>query len=347
MTILWFGLYDPQFGRNKIYREALETAGHTIIECQDTSGGISKYIRLWKKHTALKGKYDVLVVGYPGHIVTPLAQWISDKKVVVDALGSLYDAEINSHRAGILRRIKNRIADRLMVRYADVILLESEAQKSYFEVHFGASEKYRVVYTGAWKEFENQSVRLKHAKKDPGTFTVLFRGKLTPECGIMYMVEAASLLKDSPHIRFVIAGSGYLKDKVEAYIRDQQLNNVELVTRYLSTEELVGLYSADVALGQFENNPRLNRTIPHKAFEAFATKTPFISGDAPAIREIVTDDETAFLVPLADASAIARRIKDISARPELLRHVSESSQRLYQEKFSQVLIARKLASIML
>ncbi len=345
MTICWFGIYDPNFGRNKIFREALEQAGHKILDCRGTSAGLAKYWRLYREHKKIKNSYDVLVVGYPGHIVTPLAKIISTKRVVVDALGSLYDAEISSHYPSWWRRVKNWLADWLMVIFADRIMLESEAQKKYFVNKFRLSNKYFVVYTGASQIFSQSNL----AKKMAGSkFVILFRGKLTPESGIEYVLEAAKLLKNNPNINFKIIGSGYLLKKVKYLLGEYKLNNVTLNNSYLSDQELVGEYEgAGLALGQFGNNPRLNRTIPHKAFEALATGTAYLTGDTPASREILRNGETAFFVPLADAGVLAKKIEILSSDREATKMVGQSGRALFEQKFGPVSLVERLKQVML
>ena len=320
MTICWFGIYNPDFSRNKIYIEALKKAGHIIIECRDNSRGLTKYFYLWEKHLIIRNNYDVMIVGYLGHIVVPFAKFISKKKVIVDALGSLYDAEINSHNPNFLRKIKSWLADWLMVKFADKILLESEAQKKFFEKKFGKSDKYEVVYTGADEKFSRKSVKSESGK---GKFTVLFRGKLTPESGIMHILKAVKMLKENDNIRFSIVGSGYFLEKVVNFISEKKLANVELISKFLPTEELIDkMGNANLMLGQFENNSRLDRAIPHKAFEAFAMGIPYLTGDALAIREIAEDKVSAFFVPLADPQTLASKMEFLSTRSKFLEQIA-------------------------
>ncbi|NQV88252.1 MAG: glycosyltransferase [Parcubacteria group bacterium] len=333
MTICWFGIYNPDFGRNKIYIKALKKAGHKIIECRDSSAGLVKYWRLWRKHNAIKNSYDVLIVGYPGHIVVPLAKFLSKKLICVDALGSLYDAEVNSHRPSFSRKIKSKIADFLMVKYADKIFLESEEQKKFFEEKYGKSEKYEVLYTGA---DEDLFISIPFGESDrQNIFTVLFRGKLTPESGVMYILEAINILKNNNSIYFKIIGAGYFQEKVRKFIEEKELKNVDFITKFLQDDDLRREISdADLALGQFENNPRLDRTIPHKAFEAFAMGIPYLTLSAPAIKEIAKNDDTAFFIFSSIGQELAEKIESLSKNPIILDKVSRNALVMFKNEFS-------------
>lgn len=338
MTVCYFGIYEPSFSRNRVYLSGLRAAGVTVLECRDTSRGLLKYWRLWRKHRAL-GAYDALIVGYPGHAVVPLAKLIARTPVTADLLGSLADAEYHSYRPSLIRRLRSGVADWLAVGCADTVLLESEAQKNYFERRFGRSSKYRILYTGA-----DDSVFYCGVEKSRAPLTVLFRGRLTRESGILIILEAARLLQGGD-IHFRILGTGALLSAAQAYIAKYALTKVELVSGYLSEEALrENVCGASLALGQFEDNPRLSRTIPHKAFEALALGIPYLSGDTPAIREIIKENETGFLVPLADPAALAGRIRELSQSRASLSRVSENGKVVFKNTFSPRVLAKQLVA---
>lgn len=340
MKVLYFGIYNRTFGRNRIYMKGLREVGVEVTECRDDSKGVLKYWRLYKKHRAL-GAYDALVVGYPGHLVVPFAKLISKRPVVADLLGSLADAEQNSHSPSWLRRLKSKLIDRMAVYSADVVLLESEAQRRFFVSRFGASEKYHVLYTGA-----DESMFFRTKQPIQGSFVVLFRGRLTPESGILHILEAARLLEGEKEIRFLVIGFGQLLNQVKKVIARDVLTNVELITELLPEAELRERMSeSSLSLGQFEDNSRLSRTIPHKAFESFAMGIPYLSGDAPAIRELVIEGETGCLSPLADPSALAGKIKALSGNPAILTRVGAAARSVYEERLSPRALATRLRSL--
>lgn len=354
MKICYFGIYNPEFSRNRVYIQGFKKLGVEIVECRDDTSGIRKYWRLWSKHKAIRGDYDAMIVGYPGHIVVPLAKLLSKKTVVADLLGSMYDAELHSHKTNYLHLLKLRLIDWLAVHFADVILLESEAQKKYFENRFFKSEKYKVVYTGVDENLFNDSVQdnikptLDDHLDNPKKFVAVFRGKLTPECGIEHILKAAKILKENNSIIFRIIGRGYLLSLTEKIIKEEKLKNVELISRYLSNEEMRFMVkTASLYLGQFENNHRLKRTIPHKAFESLAMKIPYLSADAPAIKELIKDGETGFIVPKEDGVMIANKIEFLSRHPDLIKEVGQNGWKLYSKNLTSEKLAKRIINFCL
>ena len=343
IKICYFGIYNPDFSRNKIYISGLRELGAEILECRDNSNGIVKYWNLWQKHKSIEHSYDAMIVGYPGHLVVPLAKLISNKKVIADLLGSLYDAEVHSHNPSFFKKIKTKIIDWLAVKFADIILLESHAQKEYFEQKFGKSEKYKVIYTG-FDLADFSKLEANKVAKDK--FIVLFRGRLTPESGITHILKAAEILKNE-NILFKIMGGGQLLEKTKAIISEMNLTKVMLLTDFLPQEKMLEeMARADLSLGQLEDNPRLNRTIPHKAFESLSLGIPYLSGDAPAIREIIKEGETGFFTPLANPESLAQKIKFLSQKPEILAEVSKNSKEMFYEHFTPEILAQNILDLL-
>lgn len=343
MTICYLGMYASVFSRNKIYINGLRKHGVQVIECRDDSKGLLKYWRLWQKHRAIRDEYDVLIIGYLEHILVPFAKLISSKPIIADMLGSLADAERYSHEPNLWRMWKNTLIDRLAVTFANVVLLESEAQKAFFITQFGNLEKFRVLYTGV-----DESALYCSLNAKPSGNIVLFRGKLTPESGIFHILEAAKLLKIRSDITFRIIGSHYrLGQRVKDVIHDNGLTNVELIYEYLPDETLrEKMCEARVALGQFESSPRLDRTIPHKVFEAMYMGLPFITAHSPAVGELLKDGESCLFVERADPADLAEKIVKIVDDPELGKRLAHSARDAYDRTCSNgVLIARLLAII--
>ncbi len=334
-------MYTSVFPRTRIYSAGLRVHDIDVLECRDDSPGFMKYWHLWQKHRNIRNSYDVLIIGYLEHILVPFARIISSKPILVDMLGSLADAEFHSHDSGRWRMVKNRLIDWLAITFADVVLLESEAQRSFFIERFGDRDKFKILYTGVDESVLCCAVESK-AKKN----LVLFRGRLTPESGIFHILKAAKLLKERLDISFRIIGTHYrLAEPVRDMIHEFNLTNVEFINEYLSDEILrEKMCEAKVSLGQFESNPRLDRTIPHKTFEAMYMGLPFITGRSPAVEELLIDGESCLFVNRADPVDLAEKIIIILDDPELGGRLASRARDAYDRKCSnEVLITRLLA----
>lgn len=315
-----------------------------MIECRDDGGRFAKYWNLWKKHRLIKNKYDAMIVGYPGHIMTPFAKIISRKPIIADLLGSFKDAQIHSHNSGALRRFKDSIIDWMAVKFADIVLLESEAQKDFFIKRYGNLKKFKVLYTGVDESvfYSANSVR-----KEGDVKIILFRGRLTPESGIFHILKSAELLKERKDIVFRIVGFHYrLGQQVKDIIQERKLSNVELVYDYLSDNDLFEkMKDAFISLGQFESSPRLDRTIPHKIFESMIMGLPLITAYSRAVGELLNGGESCLFVRRADPEHLAEKICFLADNPEMAKKLADNAQIIYDKKCSEKVLMDELFDI--
>lgn len=334
IKILYFGIYRPTAPRDKVYLDGLKKLGIETVECVDNSRGPMKFFRLMKKHRSLRGRYDILWVGYLSTMVVPLARILTRKKIVFNALSSWYENTVIDR--GMYSRFSPKawlvwLFDFLAFHLSDVSLVESDAQKKFLtkEFHVRAS-KLAVVFTGADPEtfFPDLSVRKRER------FTVIFRGMFAPATGVEFVLEAARLLKNEP-IDFFIIGWGPLLTKFKKTIADSGSRNITLITHFLEPRELRELMlSAHVMLGQFGGNPRLDRTIQHKTFEALALGMPYITRDSVSNRELLEDGVSCLFVSRTDAKFLASAIIKLKNNPELRNTLSSGALKTSKERLT-------------
>ena len=313
-----------------------------IIECRDDSPGLKKYWNLWVKHRAIKNNYDFMIVGYPGHLVVPLAKIISKKPVIFDALCTLYEGEIISRgrfkfnpfgRAWIL------FVDWMAAKFADLILVETNAQKNYFLKKFSLLDNKVVrVFTGANEDvfYEDPAVK-KHTN-----FTAVFRGRLLPEAGVEHVVRAAKILENE-RINFLIIGGGLLEEELQSVIEKVSPKNLVWIKDYLPDDEVrQRILECHVALGQMGKHERLERTIPHKAFETLSMALPYITARTVPIAELFTDRKNCLLVEPANSEDLAKKILELKNSPDLASALAKSGNELYEELLTPAILANEI-----
>lgn len=345
MKICYFNLVEKIHTRDAVYLNGLKRLGVEITECRDWSPGFKKFWNLYKKHKALKNDYDVLMVGFSGHILVPFARLISRKKVVFNALSSLYDGIILSRKKyGFLgvRVPYVWMIDWLAFHSADLSLVDTDARKKYIMHKFFVPEhKLARLWSGV---DDSIFVYDPNIKKLP-VFTVLFRGALMPESGIEYMLQAAEMLK--PQIRFRIIGSGYLAPLVDKMIKELGLENVEWFKERLPWNELaVKMQECHISLGQLSDHPRQEFHIPFKTLESMALKIPYlVTLNSYGIFEFLTDKETRIGVEPANAKDLAEKILWAKNNQDRLVDMAENAYGLFRQKFTTEALAKELITI--
>jgi glycosyltransferase involved in cell wall biosynthesis len=151
--------------------------------------------------------------------------------------------------------------------------------------------------------------------------------------GLETILEAA---RQAPELRFRLVGSGQLERLLE-----RPPENVEWRT-WVEYEVLPDeLRSAGCALGIFGTSAKARRVIPNKVFQALACGTPVVTGDTPAARELLTDGETALLVPPGDPAALADTLRRLAADPDLARRIAAAGSNTYEQHAGEAILGAR------
>ncbi|HKD31876.1 MAG TPA: glycosyltransferase [Gaiellaceae bacterium] len=350
MRVLYFGTYDRDYPRNAQVISCLRQAGVKVTERHvgvwegqrdSWRAGPAALVRLAAAELRLlrrpPGDFDVVVVGYPGHVDLAAARHAAgDRPVVFNPLVSLADTFVADRRRfepGSLPARALETIDRKAFRAADIVVADTQAHARHLAALAGPPpERFEVCFVGA----EERLFRPAWAPGEP--FTCLFVGKLIPLQGIETILAAARAASDLP---FRVVGSGQL----EPLLRDRPAN-VEWIPWVAYDRLPKELHRAGCALGIFGTTDKAQRVIPNKAFQALACGTPLVTADTPAARELLVDDESALLVPPGDPNALAAAVQRLAADAALARKLSEGGHAAYREHASEDVLGRRWVAVL-
>jgi|SRR3989344_3531632 len=347
MKVCYFGIYDPNYPRNKTLMDGLREQGVEIVECNSRSRGIKKFVELYRKHRAIKNQYDVMVVGYMGHMIMPLAKLLCRKKIVFDAFLSMYDSMVNDRRVCKPRSLRARyyyFLDWISCRLADTVLLDTNTHIDYFADTFKVKrQKFERIFIGAHDKLFYPRQKPNDEKNQ--NFQVLWWGWMIPLHGMDYILEAADVLKNE-EIDFTLMGKGAERKRVETLRNEKRLHRVTILDNVPMGELLPHIWRADVCLGIFGTTQKAGMVIPNKVYEAFAAKKAVITADTRASRELLVDGVHCLMVPTGDGLEIAKKILYLKNNPEKMQSLEEGGYGLYKEKCSQHVLGKQLLTIL-
>jgi glycosyltransferase involved in cell wall biosynthesis len=339
LKVTYFGTYDRAYPRNAQVISCLRGAGVEVVEehigvwegRRDAwEAGVGTALRLAAAEARLLAKRaagDAVIVGYPGHFDLPAARRAGrGRPVVFNPLLSLADTIVSDRgrfRAGSPAARVLTAVDRRAFATADIVVADTEAHAEFLS-ELAGHDRFEVCFVGA----EDRLFRPSWEPVD--AFSVLFVGKLIPLQGVDTIVRAATL---APGVRFRIVGSGQL----EPLLRDAPANveRIPWVDYELLPDEL---RRAGCALGIFGTTPKAGRVIPNKAFQALACGTPLVTGDTPAARELLTDGESAVLVPPGDAEALADAVRRLAENRDLGRLIGAGGRAVYEARAGEAVL---------
>jgi glycosyltransferase involved in cell wall biosynthesis len=345
VRVLYFGTYDRAYPRNAQVISCLRGAGVEVLERHVApwpaerhtwSAGTGKALRLagaeFRLLTGPRPPFDVMIVGYPGHLDLPVARLVAKARpVVFNPLVSLWDTLVEdrgrfspaSPAARLLRRI-----DRRAFAGADLVVADTEAQRHHFSHSFDLRpERVQVCFVGAEERL------FRPAWEPPAAFEALFVGKLIPLHGLETILEAAQLL---PRIPFRLVGSGQLERQL-----DDRPANVEWIP-WVDYDKLPRVISAaGCALGVFGTSPKTARVIPNKVYQALACGTPVLTADTAAARELLTHERDALLVSPGNPAALASAIARLASDELLSRALGEAGRKTYEARASEKVLGSR------
>jgi glycosyltransferase involved in cell wall biosynthesis len=351
MKVCYFGSYQENYSRNHIIRRGLKENAVKVLECNvPFEAGLrfwKRYARLSALHRTLKNDYDYLFVAEMNHKNMPIAYLLSKiykKPLIFDPFISRFDSNVNDRERVQKISIGAVICfllDKLSLKMADLILADTRQHVNYFRDTFKVpQEKIKLLYVGA-DDLIFDRRRYEPVSTEGRRFSVCFYGTFIPLQGVEYIIKAACLLRKED-IQFVIIGRGQTYPVIDEMIKNLKLSNVKTVSPMPVDDLPYYIMKSDILLGIFGNTAKTRRVIPNKIFQSMAMAKPVVTGDTPAVREILTDSENVLLCKCADEDSLAKAIVALRDNPAMRRKIGEGGYALIQENFTPLLIGKKL-----
>jgi glycosyltransferase involved in cell wall biosynthesis len=163
-------------------------------------------------------------------------------------------------------------------------------------------------------------------------FKVLYIGAFSPAYDFDQILRAAKLLDNSEEIEFVIQGGGELASALKSKIEETTTNNVKVIEKIVSRQEVVKeLYEANVLLLPLNGVGSIEMGISSKLYEYQAAGKPIIccSNGQPA--RYVSETKSGIVVKPGDYEAIVKAVIKLRADLKFARKLGENG-RNYVER---------------
>lgn len=207
----------------------------------------------------------------------------------------------------------------------------------YTQIEPSCGPKCHVVRCGvdvdSWKIDPNL-----HGSAWNRSFRVLTVARLVEKKGIdMLLRGLGRFVRGSDRaVDLTIAGDGEQRAALEAIMREEHLQKHVKFLGAVDNEKVRSLLleSDAFALPCRDDSSGDRDGIPVVLMEAMACALPVISGDLPAIRELVEHDKTGLLVDGTDVGAIARAIERLCTDEPTRKRLGEGGRQRVVQEFS-------------
>ncbi len=220
--------------------------------------------------------------------------------------------------------------------FTDKVIVLTELEKKDL-IAYGVSKKEKITAVPSGLELEEYSqmkVDIAGKKQELGLnnlneAVVAMIGRLEAVKGPGYFIEAAALvLKEFLPVRFLIAGDGVLREKLEA--SSQALGIKDKVIFLGWRDDIPELLSAIDILAL----PSLNEAVGRIILEAGCFGVPAVASRTGGVPEIVRDGATGILVGPGNAGELAKGIMLLLRDREKRLSMGQAAKKLVMDTFS-------------
>jgi glycosyltransferase involved in cell wall biosynthesis len=134
----------------------------------------------------------------------------------------------------------------------------------------------------------------------------LYLGRLSSEKGVWTLLQA---FENLPGVPLLIAGTGPLAEKMQAFIEDHHMNHVKMLGFQAGDDKLRLLQNARAVIVPSEFLEIFGITV----IEAYAAARPVIASDLGSLPYLIRDHETGLLFRPGDASALRTKVAELMA----------------------------------
>ncbi len=256
------------------------------------------------------------------------------RKAAVQVVASLFSCPtvVHLHGATFMEYFNKGFFSRAVCRWlfdrCSLAVVLGESWRNFLIQSVGTDpHKVRVLYNAVPDIGADLPVRA--APPQGAIVSLLVLANLSERKGIGTMLRACRLLKQQGfRFRVTIGGGG----DVEGYRRLAEELDVAAECRFegwVSRERAHDcIRSHDVLL-----LPSTHEGLPMVILEALSAGLPVVTTPVGSIPEVLTDGETARIIPVNDPAALAQAVTDLARHPALYARLSAEGRRLFLEKF--------------
>jgi len=224
--------------------------------------------------------------------------------------------------------------DCLVLKHFDKVIATSELIKTDLVNHGVEKVRVNVIQNAVAVQQHGTSLSAIRARirqllyMEETELLVGYIGRLSPEKGVSFLIEAASLLRGmGVHFRLLIIGDGPQKADLDRLVKDRGLEG-RVVFAGFQSDVLSWLPALDVFV-----LPSLTEGTPMALLEAMAYGIPPVATAVGGVPHVLSSDHNGILVSSGNAEAltdaIARLCEDPSLRERLALNARETIRKQY------------------
>lgn len=268
------------------------------------------------------GRYDVVHIHAEGPAFFSWIPKLFGKRVIVTIHG--IDWKREKWKAGFGSKFI-RQGEKNAVKYADEIIVLSKGVQNYFKDTYGRKTRFIPNGVNRPKIKDAELITEKLGLKQDSY--ILFLGRIVPEKGIRYLVEAFKQIKTDK--KLVIAGGSSDTDSFMTELKELAKNDERIIfTGFVQGQMLEELYSN----AYIYTLPSDLEGMPLSLLEAMSYGNCCLVSNIPECTEVV--EEKALIFKKADVSDLKMKLQDACDYPEMVISLKKQAAEFICEKYN-------------
>lgn len=171
-------------------------------------------------------------------------------------------------------------------------------------------------------------------------FVFMYAGIIGIAQGLGIILQAAKNFGHTPHVKFVLMGSGPEKEKLVQLKADWNLNNVLFLEPVSKKEMPSVLKSINAAIIPLRKLELFMGAIPSKIFENLAMQIPILLGvDGEARKLFIEKGNCGIFFEPENTAALSSAIQELLNEPELAKQLGQNGRHFVNQNFNRENIA--------
>lgn len=270
---------------------------------------------------AAAGRYDAVHF----HAEGPCAMMWLPKLMGKRCIATIHGLDHMRAKWGRLSSAYIMAGEKMAVRCADEIIVLSESARDYFEKTYG--RKTNVIPNGIQVPVRAEAdlIRSRFSLKE--NEYLLFVGRLTPEKGIQYLIEAYKKVKTDK--KLVIAGGSSNTERYAEELKEMASDDGRIVfTGFVQGRPLEELYSNAYLFVQPSDLEGMSLCL----LEAMSYGNCCLVSDIPECADVV--EQNGVLFAKGNTKDLAQKLQELCDSPETVRRYKERSASFILEKYN-------------
>lgn len=178
-----------------------------------------------------------------------------------------------------------------------------------------------------------------------GRFVAAYVGTHGMAHGLDMVLDAALLLRDDPHIGFLLVGDGAERVRLQARATELKLSNVHFAGQ-LPKSEMPAIWSAtDASLIILRKRDTFKTVLPSKMFEAMAMQCPIILGVEGEARALLDAAQAGIGIEPENANELAKAVKTLVSNKSLAADFGTNGRAHVEAQFDRTKLAQRYLEI--